>query len=159
AYCDLMRFPEGSRIRDFVHAVDKRFFAEARAVHATSREVLDRLAGFSNVDPSPLYPPPDRVDTFRCDDYGDYVFFPSRITPYKRQILLIEAMARVRSPVRCVIAGNTPEPDIAFQVAHRRNQLGLNDRVDLVGEISHAEKVGYYAGALAVFSGPVREDY
>jgi glycosyltransferase involved in cell wall biosynthesis len=159
ADCDLMRFPEGSRIRDFVHAVDKRFFAEARAVHATSREVLDRLAGLANVDPSPLYPPPDRVETFRCDHYGDYVFFPSRITPYKRQVLLIEAMARVRSPIRAVIAGHTTEPDIAFQVEHRRNQLGLEDRVELVGQISHEEKVGYYAGALAVFFGPVREDY
>ena len=159
ADCDLMRFPEGPRIRDFVHAVDKRFFAEARAVHATSREVLDRLASFSNVDPSPLYPPPDRVETFRCDDYGDYVFFPSRISPYKRQILLIEAMARVRSPIRCVIAGDTTEPDIAFQVEHRRNQLGLTDRVALVGEISHDEKTRYYAGALAVFFGPLREDY
>jgi glycosyltransferase involved in cell wall biosynthesis len=159
ADCDLMRFPDGSRVRDFIHAVDKRFIAEARAVHGISREVVARLADFSNVDPSPLYPPPDRSDTFRCDDYGDYVFFPSRISPYKRQVLLIEAMARVRSPIRCVIAGGTTERDIAFQVEHRRNELGLVDRVVLTGEISHDEKIRYYAGALAVFFGPLREDY
>ena len=157
--CDLMRFPEGTRVREFVHAVDERFIAEARAVHAISREVVDRLKDFPNVDREPLYPPPERAETFRNEDYGDYVFFPSRISPYKRQLLLVEAMARVRSPIRCVLAGPPTEPDSAFQVEHRRNVLGLGDRVRLVGTVSHEEKVRYYAGALAVFFGPLREDY
>lgn len=157
--CDLMLFPDGTRVRDFVHAVDRRFIAEARAVHAISREVIGRLGDFANVAREPLYPPPDRPDTFHHREYGDYVFFPSRIDPYKRQLLLLDAMARVRSPVRCVIAGSASEPDSAFQVEHRRNLHGLGDRVVLAGEISHEEKLRYYAGALAVFFGPVREDY
>jgi glycosyltransferase involved in cell wall biosynthesis len=157
--CDLKRFAEGPAVRDFIHAADRRFIAEARAVHGISREVVERLQGFGNVDPRPLYPPPERAETFRCDDYGDYVFFPSRIAPYKRQLLLIDAMARVRSPIRCVIAGSGAEPDIAFQVEHRINVHGLQERVRLAGEINHEEKIRYYAGALAVFFGPVREDY
>ena len=156
--CDLIRFPEGNRVREFVHAVDARFIAEARVVHAVSREVVDRLKDFANVDREPLYPPPDRAETFHHQEYGDYVFFPSRISPYKRQLLLVEAMARVRSPIRCVLAGAPTEPDSAFQVEHRRNVLGLGDRVRLAGSISHEEKVRYYAGALAVFFGPLRED-
>jgi glycosyltransferase involved in cell wall biosynthesis len=157
--CDLMRFAEGPAVRDFIHAADRRFIAEARAVHGISREVVERLEGFRNVDPRPLYPPPERAETFRCDDYGDYVFFPSRIAPYKRQLLLIDAMSRVRSPIRCVIAGSGAEPDIAFQVEHRINVHGLQDRVRLAGEVSHEDKIRYYAGALAVFFGPMREDY
>jgi glycosyltransferase involved in cell wall biosynthesis len=157
--CDLMRFPEGNRVREFVHAVDRRFIAEARAVHAISREVVDRLKDFANVDREPLYPPPDRPETFHHREYGDYVFFPSRISTYKRQLLLLDAMARARSPIRCVLAGAPTEPDSAFQVEHRRNVLGLGDRVLLAGSISHEEKVRYYAGALAVFFGPLREDY
>jgi glycosyltransferase involved in cell wall biosynthesis len=137
-------------VRDFIHAADRRFIAEARAVHGISREVVERLEGFRNVDPRPLYPPPERAETFRCDDYGDYIFFPSRIAPYKRQLLLIDAMSRVRSPIRCVIA---------FQVEHRINVHGLQDRVRLAGEVSHEDKIRYYAGALAVFFGPMREDY
>jgi len=157
--CDLMHFPEGGRVRDFVHAVDRRFIAEARAVHAISREVVARLDDFANVDRRPLYPPPDRSETFYHQEYGDYVFFPSRVGPYKRQLLLLDAMARVRSPIRCVLAGPATDPDSAFQVEHRRNVLGLGDRVLLAGEISHEEKLRYYAGALAVFFGPLREDY
>jgi glycosyltransferase involved in cell wall biosynthesis len=157
--CDLMRFAEGPAVRDFIHAADRRFIAEARAVHGISRAVVERLDGFANVDPRPLYPPPDRSETFRCDDYGDYVFFPSRITPYKRQLLLIDAMARVRSPIRCVLAGAGAEPDIAFQVEHRINVHGLQERVRHAGEVSHEDKIRYYAGALAVFFGPMLEDY
>jgi glycosyltransferase involved in cell wall biosynthesis len=157
--CDLMRFAEGPAVRDFIHAADRRFIGEARAVHGISREVVERLEGFANVDPRPLYPPPDRSETFRCDEYGDYVFFPSRIAPYKRQLLLIDAMARVRSPIRCVLAGAGAEPDIAFQVEHRINVHGLQERVRLAGEVSHEDKIRYYAGALAVFFGPILEDY
>jgi len=159
ADCDLMRFPEGREVRDFIHAADRRFIGEARAVYGISREVVGRLDALPNVDRRPLYPPPERAETFRCEEYGDYVFFPSRITPYKRQLLLIDAMARVRSPIRCVIAGAAADPDIAFQVEHRRNTHGLHDRVQLLGVISHEAKIGYYARALAVFFGPVREDY
>jgi glycosyltransferase involved in cell wall biosynthesis len=157
--CDLIRYPEGAQVRDFVHETDRRFIPEARAVHAISREVIGRLEPFANVDREPLYPPPDRAETFRSGDAGDYVFFPSRIGPLKRQLLLIDAMAKVRSGVRCVIAGAATGPDIAFQVEHRLNQHGIRDRVLLTGEISHDEKVRYYEGALAVFFGPLREDY
>ncbi len=51
--CDLMRFAEGPAVRDFIHAADRRFIAEARAVHGISREVVERLEGFRNVDPRP----------------------------------------------------------------------------------------------------------
>jgi len=159
ADCDLMRFPEGRDVREFIHAADRRFLTEARAVHGISREVVARLDGFANVATAPLYPPPPQPESFRCDDYGDYVFFPSRITPYKRQLLLLDAMACVRSPIRCVLAGASPDPEMAFQVEHRRNVHGLQDRVTLLGEITHDEMVARYAGALAVFFGPVREDY
>jgi glycosyltransferase involved in cell wall biosynthesis len=157
--CDLIRFPEGPRVRDFVHDVDRRFLAEAHAVYGISREVVSRLAGFTNLDREPLYPPPDRAESFTSADAEDYVFFPSRITPYKRQLLLIDALAHVRSPIRCVIAGSATEPDIAFQVEHRRNLHRLGDRVTFAGPISHEQKVRYYAAALAVFFGPLREDY
>jgi glycosyltransferase involved in cell wall biosynthesis len=157
--CDLMRFAEGPAVRDFIHAADRRFISEARAVHGISREVVRRLDGFPNVDPRPLYPPPERSETFRCGDYGDYVFFPSRIAPYKRQLLLIDAMARVRSPIRCVLAGSGAEPDIAFQIEHRINVHGLQERVRLAGEVTHEDKIRYYADALAIFFGPVLEDY
>lgn len=157
--CDLIRYPEGAEVRSFIHDADRRFLAEARAVVPISYEVLGRLERSANVDPRPLYPPPDRPETFQGGEPGDYVFFPSRIEPLKRQLLLIDAMAKVRTPVRCVLAGSATEPDIAFQVEHRLNLHGLRDRVRLAGGVSHDEKVRLYAGALAVFFGPVREDY
>jgi glycosyltransferase involved in cell wall biosynthesis len=77
----------------------------------------------------------------------------------KRQQLLIEAMGRVRTNVRCVLAGVASGPDTPYRLEHYRRELGLGDRVVFAGEVSHEEKVRLYAGALAVFFGPVREDY
>ena len=39
-----------------------------------------------------LYPPPPQRD-YRCDEYGDYIFVVSRLTPLKRVDLLIRALA------------------------------------------------------------------
>ena len=61
AACSAPRLAPGSTV---VHAVDERFIAEARAVHAISKEVVDRLKDFPNVDRKPLYPPPERPETF-----------------------------------------------------------------------------------------------
>ncbi len=157
--CDLTRYPDGDLVRSFVHDADRRFLGEAHAIHAISREVLGRTTDLPNVAREPLYPPPDRAETFHGGEIGDYVFFPSRIEPLKRQLLLIDAMAEVKTDARCLIAGTATEPDIAFQIEHRLNQHGLGDRVRLLGAISHEEKVRLYAGALAVFFGPLREDY
>ena len=157
--CDLTHFADGRQVREFIHDADRRFLGEAVAIHAISREVLGRLEPFDNVDPRPLYPPPDRPETFHAGEYGDYVFFPSRMAPYKRQLLLIEAMSRVRSNVRCVLAGAASGPDTPYRLEHYRQLYGLGDRVHFAGEITHEEKVRYYAGALAVFFGPLREDY
>ncbi len=157
--CDLMRFADGRLVRDFIHDADRRFLAEARAIFGISREVLGRLESQENVDSRPIYPPPDRPDTFRAGDYGDYVFYPSRMSNNKRQQLLLEAMARVRTKVRCVLAGATSGPDTPYRLEHYRRELGLGERVVFAGEVSHEEKLRLYADALAVFFGPVREDY
>src|SRR5262249_30869741 len=40
--CDLTHFADGRQVRDFIHDADRRFLAEARAIHGISREVLGR---------------------------------------------------------------------------------------------------------------------
>ena len=56
-----------------------------------------------------LYPPPP-PRPYRCDDYGDYVFMVSRLTPLKRADLLIRALATPAGQgIRAVIAGEGEE--------------------------------------------------
>ena len=121
-----------------------------------SRTIQDRLRIWPELRSTVLYPPaPQRP--YRCDDYGDYVFMVSRLTPLKRADLLIEALARPEAAtVRAVIAGEGEEAArLAALVAAR----GVRDRVALVGRISDDEMLDHYARCRAVVFPPVQEDY
>lgn len=158
-YCDLRRFPEGARVRQVIWQADKRFIPEARAVYANSAEVARRLKVYNNLDAPPLYHPPDQAESFHCNGYGDYVFYPSRLEAAKRQLLLVEAMTQVRSPVRCVLAGSQSWGEVKERIEEIVRCKNLQEKVLLAGPITHEEKVRYYADALAVFFGPFGEDY
>ena len=47
----------------------------------------------SGIDATVLHPPAP-LRPYRCDDYGDYVFAVSRLTPLKRFDLLLDALAQ-----------------------------------------------------------------
>ena len=70
--------------------------------------------------------------------YGDYVLFPSRLEPIKRQSLAVEAMRHVRSPVRLVLVGSGPDESALrrkIEAAH------LGDRVELAGRLPDEDLV------------------
>jgi glycosyltransferase involved in cell wall biosynthesis len=147
-------------IREAIYASDRLGLGEARRVYAVSRVVASRLRAYNDLSCDVLYPPFEQAESYRCDEYGDYVFFPSRIAPLKRQALALEAMAHVRSNVRLVITG---EPDLPEQLGELRelvSSLGLEDRVELGGEwIDEKRKRELFAGCLAVLYPPLQEDY
>lgn len=87
------------------------------------------------------------------------MFYPSRLEPIKRQLLLVEAMAHVLSPVRCILAGIQSWGGAKERIEETVRRKSLQGKVTFLGPITHTEKVHYYAGALAVFFGPFREDY
>ena len=153
---DLSTYPDGPRVRELIRHWDNRFIPEARKVFANSRAVADRLARYNRIESEPLYHPPPRAAALRAGPQGDYVFYPSRMEPQKRQELLIEAMYFTRTPVRAVLAGS------ARDRAHYESlvgDLGVGDRVSLRGFVSEEEMVELYAGALGVCYLPFDEDY
>ena len=101
----LQGFPTGpaaARVREAVLAADNAFLPEARAVYSNSSVTADRLERFNGLRAEVLHPPLRDESAYRCEGYGDYVFFPSRISPAKRQALLVEALALhdLRDPSR-----------------------------------------------------------
>jgi glycosyltransferase involved in cell wall biosynthesis len=153
---DLSTHPEGARIRDWVHHCDARFIPEARKVFANSKTVAERLRRYNRIESEPLYHPPPRAARLRAGVQGDYVFYPSRLEPQKRQELLIEAMKYVRTPVRAVLAGSTRERARYESLVRER---GVGDRVELRGFVNEEELIELYAGALGVCYLPFDEDY
>lgn len=153
---DLSVNPEGARVRDLIHECDRRFIPEARKVFSNSKRVAERLLRYNNIESEPLYHPPPRAASLRSDDLGDYVFYPSRLEPQKRQELLIEAMRWVRTNVKAVFAGSISDK------AHYDSlirQWGVGDRVELRGFVTEAEMIDLYANALCVCYLPFDEDY
>src|ERR671920_2398667 len=153
---DLSTYPEGARVRDLVRHCDERFIPEARKVFANSRRVAERMLRYNRIESEPLYHPPPRAASLRAGAQGDYVFYPSRLEPQKRQELLIEAMYFTRTPVRAVFAGSS------HGRAHYESLVkhyGVGDRVEIRGFVSEEEIVALYADALAVCYLPFDEDY
>jgi glycosyltransferase involved in cell wall biosynthesis len=151
--------PHSATLLDAIYESDAVGLGEARKVYAVSAVVAERLRRFNDLSCPVLYPPFDEADQYRCDNYGDYVFFPSRIAPLKRQALALEAMAHVQSDVRLVIAGQPDLPDHLEPLRELIDRHHLDDRVELLGEwIDEERKRQLYAGALAVLYPPQDED-
>jgi glycosyltransferase involved in cell wall biosynthesis len=153
---DLSTYPEGVRIREWIKHCDERFITEAKKVFANSRTVAERLKHYNNIESEPLYHPPPLADKLITGEQGDYIFYPSRLEPQKRQELLIEAMRLVETPVKVVFAG------VSGNAKHYENlikQHRVADRVVMRGFISDEEMIESYANCLGVCYLPFDEDY
>jgi glycosyltransferase involved in cell wall biosynthesis len=143
-------------VRQWIRECDERFIPEARRVFANSRAVAERLRRYNRIESTPLYHPPPRAERLRPGEQGDYVFYPSRLEPQKRQELLIEAMRYVRSPLRAVFAGGSRD---AAHYERLAREHGVAERVSFRGFVTEDEMIDLYAGALAVCYLPFDEDY
>jgi glycosyltransferase involved in cell wall biosynthesis len=150
------RLKETVRRRVF-HLIDKQLLTRnVTRLVAQSRTIQERLRRFGGIASELVYPPaPERP--YRTDEYGDYIFAVSRLTPLKRLSLLVEAAGLMRDRFLGVkIAGGGAE---AGALQERIARLGLRGRVELLGEIGDDELVDHYARCRAVFFAPWNEDY
>ena len=87
------------------------------------------------------------------------MFYPSRIVGHKRQRLVAEAAAYLRTDVRIVIAGVPDDGHQLAQVREAIDRAGANHRVTLIPRwITEEEKADLIARSLAVLYVPFDED-
>ena len=153
---DLSTYPEGAQIREWIRNADNRLIPQAKKIFANSKTVAERLRRFNNIESVPLYHPPPRAGNLRCGEQGDYIFYPSRLEPQKRQELLIEAAHYLRTPVKIVLAGGSGD---AKRYESLVKQYDVGDRVSLRGFVEESEILDLYANALGVCYLPFDEDY
>ena len=156
---DLAGMPDGKALRDMIRREDNAAIAACKGVFTISQNVTGRLKQYNNIASEVLYPPPRSMERFRVESYGDFFFFPSRITPIKRQELVIEALVHVPESVQVVFAGEADSPHYLETLKKRAQELGVTDRIRWAGRISEEEKFDLYANALMVIFTPVDEDY
>jgi glycosyltransferase involved in cell wall biosynthesis len=156
AFDDLSTYPEGTRIRQWIHRCDNQFIGAAKKVFANSKTVARRLRDFNNIESEPLYHPPPLFGKLNGGDQGDYIFYPSRLEPQKRQELLIEALRHTTTDARIVFAGGSANLQHYADIAKK---AGVSDRVCLLGFVDEAKLIDLYSNALAVSYLPFDEDY
>jgi glycosyltransferase involved in cell wall biosynthesis len=142
--------------RTLVRRADRRFLGRVTRLFAISGAVADRVRRWNGLTAEVLHPPaPPRP--YRTDEFGDYVFFASRLTPLKRADLVLRALARPEAGgVRCVRAG---EGEDRSRLERLIADLKLEARVTLVGQLSEPELVDHLARCAAVVFPPLQEDY
>lgn len=138
-----------------VAAFDRRHLEGCRRFTISAR-VSARLAATTGLDSTPLAHPPFEAEKFYGADPLPYVLAPGRLEHGKRHDLLIRAMADVRSPVGALIVGEGGQQAALAALAA---ECGVAPRVRLVGRVPWDELRALYARALAVYYGPVDEDY
>lgn len=156
---DLAAMPDGKSVRDLIRREDAIAINRCKQRFTISENVSARLKQYNNIDSKVLYPPPRSMESFRSESYGDYFFFPSRITPMKRQELVLEALVHVPESVKVVFAGEPDSPRYLEGLKKRAKELGVQDKIEWRGRISEEEKFDLYARALMVIFTPIDEDY
>jgi glycosyltransferase involved in cell wall biosynthesis len=150
------RLKEGLR-RRMLHAADRYLLTKnVSRLFVQSRTIQDRLRMWPELSSTVLYPPPPQRP-YRCDEYGDYVFFVSRLTPLKRADLFVRALATDEGRgVRAVIGGDGEERD---RLTALIRELGVGGRVTLAGTLDDRQLVEHLARCRAVCFPPIDEDY
>jgi glycosyltransferase involved in cell wall biosynthesis len=146
---------EDVAVRDAVRHWDTEYLGEMRRIFTNSRTVAERLRRFNGLEGEPLYHPPPGAAAIRPGPFSDYVLWVGRLEGNKRPGLVLDALARTRSRLRAVFAGQGPQEG-ALRDAIR--EKGLEGRVELRGLVPEAERIALYAGARAVVYPPLGED-
>jgi len=158
-YQDIQNTPEGMRIRRAIIRTDNVYLREAKKIFTNSKVVSERLKKFNNIDSEVLYPPLMDSEKYYCGEFGDYIFYPSRITWAKRQYMAIESMKYTKSDVKLIIAGKPDVPREQERIESVLEKNKLEDKVKIISRwISQEEKIELIANSLGCIYIPVDED-
>jgi len=150
--------PKGNLVRQIITDMDRRALSESVRFYANSQNVANRLKKYNGLEAPPLYHPPPLASQLHPGETGDYLYFPSRIAPLKRQELVLEALARTKSQVRVIFSGGADSTRDAEMLLGKITELGLDDRAIWRGRVPVEEMLDLYANALGVVFPPFDED-
>ena len=150
--------PDQCRQRDLIRELDKyalhpdRVRRHLTIGHTNYKRLLDTDSSWEHINYEVLHLPPT-LTGFKDPRPGEYIFLPGRLHRWKRVHLVVEATRHLRRDVPLLIAGTgEDEPNL--------RALAANDpRIRFLGQVTDAQLVDLYAGALVVPFVPRDEDY
>lgn len=153
---DFSKSAEGKQLKQEITEQDAKSLSTFRGVYTIAKTVSRRLQKFNQITSIPLYHPPEFAEQFYTKPAEPYIFFPSRLETLKRQDLLIQAMRFARSPIVALIGGEGGQQPYLQNLIE---EFGLQQKVRLMGRLTDAEKLSFYAHCTGVFFAPYQEDY
>lgn len=151
--------PEGHQIRQTVIRSDNICLSQIAKIYTNSHVTSGRLRRFNNIESEVLFPPLFETDHFCAESYGDFIFYPSRITASKRQKLMVESMRYVKTGVRLIVAGRAEAEQDIREIEEIVRRHHLEKRVEVLNRfISEQEKAELFSRALGCAYVPYDEE-
>ncbi len=155
-FSDFSHGDEDVALRARLMALDTEMLGECRRLFANAGNTASRATRFNGLAVEPLYHPPRLASLLRRGDSASYMLSVGRLEAVKRVDLAIQAMAGAPRDLSLRIAGTGTMRQSLEALAET---LGVADRVQFLGEVSDAEIIELYAGALGVIFPPYDEDF
>jgi glycosyltransferase involved in cell wall biosynthesis len=155
---DLWQTEGGRRIAAEIKRWDDYFLPQSTAIYANSKTVAQRLRKFNQITAQALYHPPFNHTRFRSGRWDNYILYPGRFDPLKRQHLLFDALANVPDNIQLVFCGQS-DSVYGTKLREKIEASPYRPRVKILGRISEEEKIDLYANCLAAYNGVFDEDY
>lgn len=146
----------GAVVAKKIRCMDQIAIPESKMIYSISKNVSNRLLNYNGISSTPLYHPPALAGRYKAGEYGDYILSVGRLDPTKRVDLLIQALVYCDQKIHVKIAGRGAEAEHLQKLAM---ELGVEDRVHLLGFVEDEDLLELYANALAVCFPPIDEDY
>lgn len=115
---------------------------------ANSQFIAERIKRYYHRESTVIYPPVDTDKFFISKEKGDYFLIVSRLRPYKKVDLAIQAFNRTRIPLKIIGTGEE----------EKRLKAIAKDNIEFLGAVSDEEKAKLMAGARG-FIHPQEEDF
>jgi glycosyltransferase involved in cell wall biosynthesis len=155
-YSDFDHVEGDVALREHLIALDTRMLGESRRLFTNAQNTANRLKKYNGVQAEALYHPPRLATRLTPGPYGDYALVVGRLETVKRPDLAVRALEAVPPPIRLVVVGEGSQRDALVRLAA---DLGIGDRVDIVGSVDDHRLLELYAGSLAVLYLPFDEDF
>jgi len=115
---------------------------------ANSKTVSERIEKYYKRKSDIIYPPVETGKYYISNDIDDYFLVVSRLRPYKRVDLVVEAFNALRLPLKVIGTGEKLET----------LKKMANDNIEFLGPVSDKEKA-YYLSRCKAFIHPQEEDF
>lgn len=149
----------GTEVRQAIHNFDRLAFESAKRLACVAEPIRNRLKHYMNIDAPVCLVPVNDEELFFDSGRENYIFAGGRVNGAKRQHLLLQALALVKSDVRLVICGPPDGHDDADRLERLVKELDLGYKVKLDLRFARRSEIADYVNnSLAVAYLPFRED-